>query len=70
MTQSADKSTPATPGEGEKICPECKGEKTIKGVCTCDMEWRGSKKGDEWDDCQCTPDTTCHYCNGTGVVNA
>ncbi|MCB2182435.1 MAG: ankyrin [Desulfobulbaceae bacterium] len=55
---------------GEKICPECNGEKIIKGICTCDMEWRGSNKEDDWEDCQCTPDTTCHLCNGKGVIQS
>jgi hypothetical protein len=55
-------------GRGERICPLCKGEKTVAGTCTCDMEWRGTQLGEEWNDCKCTPDEKCPNCNGTGVV--
>lgn len=54
--------------ETKKICPLCSGEKIIKGTCTCDMEWRGTRSGDDWDDCQCTPDNKCPACSGTGFV--
>ena len=53
--------------ESKKLCPLCNGEKIIKGICSCDMEWRGTK-GDDWEDCQCTPDQECTTCSGTGYV--
>ena len=46
----------------EKICPECKGDKKIPGTCVCDMEWRGSRKDDEWEDCQCVDENICPVC--------
>lgn len=49
-------------------CPECGGSKTIPGVCECASEWRGTQTGEEWNDCQCTPDVTCLTCNGRGYV--
>ncbi len=52
----------------KKACPACNGKKIIKGECVCDMEWRGTQKGDDWDDCQCTPDQDCKMCGGTGFV--
>jgi hypothetical protein len=55
---------------GDKICPLCNGEKTIQGICTCDMEWRGTQQETEWDDCKCTPTRTCGKCNGTGLAPA
>jgi len=55
-------------GETKKICPECNGGKKIAGTCVCDMEWRGSQKGDEWDDCQCSKEEICPGCQGTGSV--
>jgi hypothetical protein len=54
--------------ENKKICPTCEGKKIIEGICECDMEWRGTKKEDEWDDCQCTPEQECPSCKGTGFV--
>ena len=51
-----------------KVCPTCEGEKIIRGVCTCDMEWRGTETGDGWEDCKCTQDETCPTCNGKGVI--
>ena len=54
--------------ETKKICPECQGKKVIKGTCVCDMEWRGTQTGDDWEDCQCTPDVECPVCHGTGYV--
>lgn len=54
--------------ETRRICPDCNGEKEIKGKCECDSEWRGSQVGDEWEDCQCTPTVTCPTCNGSGYV--
>lgn len=51
-------------------CPECNGSKIVKGVCSCNMEWRGNKIGDQWEDCQCTPEITCPECGGTGLVAA
>jgi len=55
--------------EKKIVCPECNGEKKIAGSCVCDMEWRGSQKGDEWVDCQCTEDEICPFCQGTGYVS-
>lgn len=55
--------------KGKKICPVCGGKKTVQGVCTCDMEWRGNTVGDVIEDCQCTPEVTCAECNGTGFIN-
>ena len=54
--------------ESTKLCPICQGKKMIPGVCECDMEWRGNKTGDDWEDCQCTPDADCPTCQGTGYV--
>ena len=51
--------------EKQKTCPACAGKKVINGECVCDMEWRGSTKGDDWEDCQCTPDQECTMCSGT-----
>lgn len=56
--------------EKKKVCPACQGKKIIKGECVCDMEWRGTQKGDVWEDCQCTPDQECTMCGGTGYVAA
>jgi hypothetical protein len=53
-----------------KVCPECNGEKKIAGTCVCDSEWRGTQKGDEWSDCQCTEEEICPVCQGTGYVPA
>ena len=55
--------------EINKICPECNGEKKIPGICTCDMEWRGTQKDEEWNDCQCTDEEICPGCQGTGYVS-
>ncbi len=55
--------------QGERVCPLCKGEKTIAGTCTCDMEWRGTQGESEWSDCKCTPSEVCPTCDGTGVVS-
>ena len=55
-------------GETKKTCPECNGEKKIAGTCVCDMEWRGTQKGDEWIDCQCTDEEICPVCQGAGYV--
>lgn len=52
-----------------KVCPECNGDKTIAGTCVCDSEWRGTQKGDEWVDCQCTEDEICPVCKGAGYVS-
>ena len=53
----------------KKTCPECDGKKVVPGTCTCNMEWRGTQQGDDWDDCQCTQEAACPVCNGTGFVN-
>lgn len=52
----------------KKVCPECNGEKVIRGTCECNSEWRGSKVGDELSDCQCVPQVACPLCKGTGTV--
>ena len=52
----------------EKVCPECNGKKVILGTCVCDSEWRGTQVGNEWEDCHCMPEITCHVCHGTGIV--
>lgn len=52
----------------KKVCPACQGTKIIKGECVCDMEWRGTQQGDDWEDCQCTPDQKCKTCHGKGYV--
>ena len=54
--------------ETRKTCPECNGEKKLSGVCTCDMEWRGNQKGDNWEDCQCTDEEICPVCQGAGYI--
>lgn len=53
----------------KKICPECEGRKVVEGVCTCDMEWRGTQSGDDWEDCQCSQEVKCPLCNGKGYVD-
>jgi len=53
----------------KKVCPTCQGKKVISGICECSMEWRGTQKGDEWEDCQCTPEQECQTCSGTGFVD-
>lgn len=50
------------------VCPICQGKKVIAGNCECNMEWRGTQDGDEWEDCQCTPAQECSACSGTGQV--
>lgn len=52
----------------KKVCPECNGEKVIRGTCECSSEWRGTMAGDEWNDCQCVPQVICPVCKGTGFV--
>jgi len=52
----------------KKICPRCKGSKTIAGSCECNAEWRGVDKDEAFDDCICEPDTKCPECNGTGYI--
>jgi hypothetical protein len=54
----------------KKVCPECNGEKVIQGTCECNSEWRGSKVGEEWNDCQCVPQVVCPVCKGTGFVES
>ena len=54
----------------KQLCTACAGKKVLKGECVCDMEWRGSGKGDDWEECQCTPDWECTVCSGTGYVDA
>lgn len=50
-------------------CPGCHGKKTVAGNCVCDMEWRGSQKGESWDDCLCAEEEICPTCNGSGLVS-
>lgn len=52
----------------KKQCPTCNGKKNIGGVCECNTEWRGTQKGDDWEECQCTPEEECPGCGGTGYV--
>ena len=52
--------------EEKKPCPTCKGEKVTDGVCECSSEWRGIQVGEEWQECQCTPEQKCPTCNGSG----
>ncbi|HIP38939.1 MAG TPA: ankyrin [Desulfocapsa sulfexigens] len=54
----------------KNVCPTCQGKKINEGVCECSMEWRGTKTEHGWDDCQCTPDTECPTCNGTGFIES
>ena len=54
--------------EKNVTCPSCQGKKILSGTCECNMEWRGTQKGDDWEDCQCTPDIECSNCHGTGYV--
>jgi len=54
----------------QKICPTCQGKKVIDGVCECSSEWRGTQNGDDWEDCQCTPEQECPQCKGSGYVTA
>jgi len=54
----------------KKVCPLCQGKKTVAGVCSCNSEWRGTQRGDEWEDCQCTPEQECPTCHGTGYVTS
>jgi len=49
-------------------CPICLGKKVLPGICSCNMEWRGTKTDEGWDDCQCTPEQPCSECKGTGAV--
>ena len=56
--------------EGKKQCPTCNGKKVIGGVCECSTEWRGNQTGDDWEECQCTPEEECPTCQGTGSVDA
>lgn len=54
--------------EETKICERCNGKKVVSGQCECAMEWRGTQKGDQWEDCQCTPEEECPACHGTGYI--
>lgn len=56
--------------ENTSICPTCAGKKVIPGRCECSMEWRGTQKGDNWEDCQCTPEVRCPTCHGTGFIKS
>ncbi|MEW6220834.1 MAG: hypothetical protein AB1634_15060 [Thermodesulfobacteriota bacterium] len=55
---------------GSVPCPNCGGQKTVPGFCTCNMEWRGTQVGDQWEDCKCAPDVECPTCHGAGTVPA
>ncbi|MBU0481763.1 MAG: ankyrin [Proteobacteria bacterium] len=54
--------------ERNRICPTCQGKKYLEGNCECNMEWRGNQKGDDWEDCRCTPKLECSACSGTGYL--
>ena len=54
--------------ENKTTCPMCAGKKVIAGKCECAMEWRGTQNGDNWEDCQCTPEVECPTCHGTGYI--
>ena len=56
--------------KSKKTCPTCQGKKVIGGECQCSMEWSGTQVGDEWQDCQCTPEQKCPTCMGSGYVDA
>ncbi len=49
-------------------CPTCKGKGVVPGVCTCNMEWRGTQTADGWEDCQCWPEQECSTCWGKGEI--
>ena len=51
-----------------KECPLCSGDKKLGGTCECNSEWRGTQDGDDWNECQCSPEQVCPNCNGTGVI--
>ena len=53
----------------KQICPECRGEKVVKGNCECHSEWRTTDENGQVDDCICEPDQECPACGGTGYVN-
>lgn len=56
--------------EKKEICPVCQGKKVVAGTCECNSEWRGTQRGDDWDDCQCAPEQQCEMCGGTGTVDS
>lgn len=58
------------PEDKRKVCPECGGKKVIDGACVCDMEWRGTEREGEWEDCHCAPEKSCPTCMGRGFVHA
>ena len=51
------------------ICPLCQGKKVVAGTCECNSEWRGTQRGEDWDECQCTPEQPCVMCKGTGYID-
>ncbi|MBA3006593.1 MAG: ankyrin [Desulfocapsa sp.] len=51
------------------ICPLCQGKKVVAGTCECNSEWRGTQRGEDWDECQCTPEQQCEMCKGTGYID-
>ena len=51
-----------------KQCPTCQGKGQIQGVCSCNMEWRGTQTGEGWEDCKCQPDQECPTCHGAGTI--
>ena len=55
--------------ENRTICPVCQGKKVVAGTCECNAEWRGTRKGDDRDDCQCVPEQQCPMCKGTGSID-
>jgi hypothetical protein len=41
--------------EKKRVMPK-KNDKPRKETCVCNMEWRSSREGEEWNDCICTPE--------------
>lgn len=56
--------------EKKEICPVCQGKKVVAGTCECNSEWRGTQKGDDWEDCRCAPEQQCVMCGGTGTIDS
>ncbi len=54
----------------KKICPLCQGKKVVTGTCECNAEWRGTQKGEDWEECQCSPEQQCVMCKGSGYIDS
>ena len=54
----------------KKICPLCQGKKVVAGTCECNAEWRGTQKGEDWEECQCSPEQQCAMCKGLGYIDS